>query len=181
VITRSEQRHAQQRALEYLDRAGVVMTAEEREQIEVSDFGLSKLEYFGVQTLTYFNTDRICAKQIVLFPNQICPEHWHPKVGTDPGKEEIMRVRWGLVYVYIPGADLEPAVRDRIPERKEHFTVGKEMLLRPGDQIILAPGTVHWFQAGPEGAVIDDYSTTSRDVLDEFTDPDIVRITKIVD
>ncbi|NLJ69003.1 MAG: D-lyxose/D-mannose family sugar isomerase, partial [Firmicutes bacterium] len=55
------------------------------------------------------------------------------------------------------------------------------MLLRPGDQIILAPGTVHWFQAGPEGAVIDDYSTTSRDVLDEFTDPDIVRITKIVD
>ena len=51
MITRSEQRHAQQRALEYLDRAGVVMTAEEREQIEVSDFGLSKLEYFGVQTL----------------------------------------------------------------------------------------------------------------------------------
>ena len=47
MITRSEQRHAQQRALEYLDRAGVVMTAEEREQIEVSDFGLSKLEYFG--------------------------------------------------------------------------------------------------------------------------------------
>lgn len=181
MITRSELKSAQRRALEYLDRAHVVMTAKERERIEVSDFGLSKLEHFGVQTLTYFNTDRICAKQIVLFPNQICPEHWHPRVGTDPGKEETMRIRWGLVYLYIPGASLESAAMDRIPERKDYFTVGKEVILGPGDQITLAPGTVHWFQAGPEGAVIDDYSTTSRDVLDEFTDPDIVRTTKIVD
>lgn len=157
------------------------MTTKEREEIEVSDFGLSKLEYFGVQTLTYFNTDRLCAKQIVLFPDQICPEHWHPRVGDDPGKEETMRIRWGLVYLYIPGASLEPRVRDRIPDRKEHFTVGKEVVLKPGDQITLAPGTVHWFQAGTEGAVIDDYSSTSRDVLDQFTDPEIVRTTQIVD
>ncbi len=181
MLTRSEWEAAQERALEYLDRAGVVMTAQERKQIEISDFGLSNLETFGVQTLTYFNTDRLCAKEIVLFPFQICPEHWHPRVGADPGKEETMRIRWGLVYLYIPGAGIDPLVKERIAHRKEYFSVGKEIVLRPGDQITLEPGTVHWFQAGPEGAVIDDYSSTSRDVLDQFTDPDIVRTTQIVD
>ena len=150
MITRSELKSAQRRALEYLDRAHVVMTAKEREQIEVSDFGLSKLEHFGVQTLTYFNTDRICAKQIVLFPNQICPEHWHPRVGTDPGKEETMRIRWGLVYLYIPGASLESAAMDRIPERKTTSQWAKKSswgrVIR-----LLWHQDVHWFQAGPEG------------------------------
>jgi D-lyxose ketol-isomerase len=34
---------------------------------------------------------------------------------------------------------------------------------------------LHWFQAGPEGAVISEFSTQSRDEADVFTDPRIVR------
>ena len=37
------------------------------------------------------------------------------------------------------------------------------------------PDTLHWFQAGPEGAIVSEFSTQSRDELDVFSDPLIVR------
>ena len=40
-------------------------------------------------------------------------------------------------------------------------------------QHTIPPGTLHWFQAGPEGAVVSEFSTTSRDELDEFTDENV--------
>ena len=40
---------------------------------------------------------------------------------------------------------------------------------------------VPWFQAGDEGAVVSEFSTKSRDEMDVFADPDIERITEIVD
>ena len=52
--------------------------------------------------------------------------------------------------------------------------------MKPGDQLIFDPGTKHWFQAGPEGAVLYSFSTTVRDILDGFTNPEIVRVTKVV-
>ena len=42
-----------------------------------------------------------------------------------------------------------------------------------------APGEKHWFQAGPEGAVVYSFSSVARDVLDRFTDPGIQRVTRI--
>jgi D-lyxose ketol-isomerase len=53
--------------------------------------------------------------------------------------------------------------------------------MKPGDQITLEPGTKHWFQASGEGAVMYLISSCVRDVLDQFTDPEVVRETKIVD
>jgi D-lyxose ketol-isomerase len=43
------------------------------------------------------------------------------------------------------------------------------------------PDTLHWFQAGDEGAVISEFSTHSTDEFDIFTDSRIRRITKIID
>ena len=164
-----------------MERAGVVLSEKEKENISVADFGLSDLERQGGQILTFFNTSRLSAKIVVLFPRQILPEHWHPAIGEDIGKEEIMRVRWGEVYLYVPG---EPALRPmgRIPPGEEaNFTVWHEVILRPGDQYIIPPRTVHWFQGGEEGAVIDDYSSTARDLQDGFTNPRVMRETKIAD
>jgi D-lyxose ketol-isomerase len=162
-------------------RAEVVLSEREKENISVADFGLSDLEHQGGQILTFFNTDRISAKIIVLFPWQILPEHWHPAIEKDAGKEEVMRVRWGEVYLYVPGRPT-PHPKGRIPDgEKENFTVCHEVILRPGDQYILPPQMVHWFQAGPEGAVIDDYSSTARDLQDGFTNPRVVRETEIVE
>jgi D-lyxose ketol-isomerase len=50
-------------------------------------------------------------------------------------------------------------------------------MLWPGQQHTVPPNTLHWFQAGPEGAIVSEFSTHSRDDLDVFTDPDIARTT----
>lgn len=181
MLTKTEVRQARERALAYMEKAGVVLSEKEKEAISVADFGLSDLERQGGQILTFFNTQRLSAKVIVLLPWQILPEHWHPAIDKDVGKEEIMRVRWGEVYLYVPGEPTSQPKAKIPPEEEKNFTVWHEVILNPGDQYILQPQVVHWFQAGPEGAVIDDYSSTARDLQDGFTNPKIVRETKVIE
>jgi len=64
----------------------------------------------------------------------------------------------------------------RVPEGSEkYYTVFKEIELNPGQQYTIAPNMPHWFQADNTGAVISEFSSTSRDETDLFTDPRIVR------
>jgi len=135
--------------------AGIVLTPAERGAIEVADFGLGDLERHGLQIVVYVNTDRVCAKELVLLPGQTCPEHRHPPVEGEPGKEETFRVRRGVVHLHLGE---------------------EEIVLRPGDQHTIPPDTLHWFQAGDEGAVVSEFSTRSRDETDVFTDPRIRRV-----
>jgi D-lyxose ketol-isomerase len=135
--------------------AGIVLTAAERDGIEVADFGLGQLEQIGLQLVVYVNTDRVCAKELVLFAGQTCPEHRHPPVGGEPGKEETFRCRVGSVRLWVDGHG--------------------EMVLRPGEQFTIPPDTLHWFQAGDDGAIVSEFSTRSRDDVDVFTDPRIRR------
>ena len=146
---------ARERAAAMLTEAGIALTAAERDAIEVADFGLGNLDETGLQIVVYVNSDRVCAKELVLFPRQTCPEHRHPPVGDDPGKEETFRCRTGVVHLHVEGED--------------------EIVLRPGEQWTIPPDTLHWFQAGDEGAVVSEFSTRSRDETDVFTDPRIVR------
>jgi len=179
VITQQELEAARRRAQEYLTRAGIVLTDQERGNIEVADFGLGDLANTGLELVVYVNTARCCAKELVLFPRQTCPEHWHPPVAGEPGKEETFRCRWGEVYLYVPG---EPASHPKAQPpagREEHYTVWHEVVLRPGEQYTLPPDTPHWFQAGDQGAVVSEFSTTSRDESDVFRDPDIQRATQV--
>jgi len=116
-----------------------------------------------------------------MFPHQTCPEHRHPPVAGEPGKEETFRCRWGQVYLYTEG---EPAVSPAaVPPsgREKYYTVWNETVLLPGEQFTLPPNTLHWFQAGPDGAVVSEFSTKSRDDADIFTDVDIMRQTIVED
>lgn len=54
-----------------------------------------------------------------------------------------------------------------------------EIVLKPGEQYTLEPNTLHWFQAGEEGAVVSEFSTMSTDEYDVFTDQEIKRIPEI--
>jgi len=162
-----------ERALEYLQKAGIVITDEEKRNMEVAEYGLGQHEDIGLQLVVYENTDRCCAKELILFPGQTCPEHRHPPVGNEPGKEETFRCRWGKVYLYVPGEPVERPKATLPKGREKYFTVFKEIELNPGEQYTLEPNTLHWFQAGPEGAVISEFSTKSRDEYDIYTDPDI--------
>lgn len=179
MITLKEYRDAQKKAVEYLRRAGIVLNKKEEKSIEVADFGLGRLKEIGLQILVYVNTERCCAKELVLFPNQICPEHLHPDIEGKPGKEETFRCRWGEVYLYIPGKK-KKKIKAKIPQdKKSCFTVFKEIVLKPGDQYTLPPNTLHWFQAGKKGAIVSEFSTRSVDEKDIFTDPQIKRKTEI--
>ena len=154
MIGADEQREARDYAAARLAEAGVVLTSEERDGIEVADFGLGRLREVGLQLLVYVNTDRYCAKELVLYPGQECPEHRHPPFEGTPGKEETFRCRTGSVELVVAGERFE---------------------LRPGGQHTIPPDTLHSFRAGADGAVVSEFSSTSRDDLDVFTDPRIVR------
>ena len=180
MIKRKDYASAQSRAADLMRKAGLKISDVEEKSIEVVDFGLSRLDEEGVQVLTLVQTERISVKVLALFPYQTEPEHWHPPVGKDPGKEETVRVVGGTVYFYVPGP--ETLSKGVIPKGKEScYTVKHEIILRPSDQITLEPGRKHWFQALDGGAVMFSFSTIARDALDQFTDPNIVRITRIVE
>jgi len=155
VISEQELREARAFTAGRLEAAGIVVTPAERDAIEVADFGLSRLREVGLQLLVYVNTDRYCAKELVLYPGQLCPEHRHPPFDGTPGKEETFRCRTGHVTLWVDGAG--------------------ELELGPGDQHTIPPDTLHWFQAGEDGAVVSEFSTRSRDETDVFTDPRIRR------
>lgn len=184
-MKRSEVRRAQARAAEMLAQAGIVLTPGEVEGIEVADLGLGELERTGLELVVYVNTDRYCAKELVLFPRQTCPEHRHPPVktdsGLDPGKRETFRCRRGKVWLYVEG---EPARRPQArvpPGSAAYYTVFHEIELRPGEQHTIPPNTLHWFQAGDEGAIVSEFSSASRDEFDVFTDPRIQRAPQVSD
>jgi D-lyxose ketol-isomerase len=167
---------ARNRALGYFNKAGIALSESEKENIEVADFGLGRLDEIGLEILVYVNTDRCCAKELVLFPYQICPEHRHPDINKQMGKEETFRCRYGKVLLYVDGEPSEK-ISAVLPNGKEKcFTVKHEIVLNPGDQYTLKPGILHWFQADSKGAVISEFSTKSSDEFDVFTDPEIKRI-----
>ena len=165
------------RAREYFKKAGIVVR--EDEPIEVADFGLAIPEEVGLQLCVYINTERVCAKEMVLFPWQTCPEHKHVPTNGQEGKEETFRCRFGKVYLYVPGEGTAEDICGALPPTDT--TVYHEVVLLPGEQYTIMPETWHWFQAGPEGAVISEFSTRSTDETDVFTDKRLVRQTVIED
>ena len=168
-----DQDEVRRRAATILRSAGIAVTADEAAGIEVTDFGLGQHGQSGLQLLIYVNDARYCAKEMVVFGGQTCPEHLHPPFDGTPGKQETLRVRAGTVYLYVPGEPTpDPVAR---PYRPEHYTVWHELTLRPGDQYTIPPMTKHWFHA-PDTAIVSEFSTQSRDEFDRFTDPEIVRV-----
>jgi D-lyxose ketol-isomerase len=177
MLSPSEVDSARARTLEHFCRADIVLTEVEARRIEIADLGLGELEQTGLELITYVNTDRVCAKELVLFPGQTCPEHRHPPTATTgPGKEETFRCRWGLVYLYVPGEPATAPHANPPAHRRAHYRVWHEVVLRPGEQHTILPDTPHWFQAGADGAVVSEFSTHNDDSGDIFTDPDIRRV-----
>jgi len=180
MITRGEYEAARTRAADLVREAGIVLTDAEAQSIEVADFGLGRLEQEGAQILTVVQTERISVKVLVLFAGQTEPEHWHPRVADDPGKEETVRVVSGTLHFFREGDGM--ADSGAIPEvKRKVYTCRREVVMRPGDQITLPPGEKHWFQARSEPVVMYSFSTIARDVLDRFTDPAIRRVTQVAD
>jgi D-lyxose ketol-isomerase len=161
----------------FFDKAHIVLTEKEKENIEIAGFGLNDIERTGLQLVTYINNDRYCAKEMVLFPEQCCPEHKHPKREEgEPGKRETFRCRYGKVYLYIDGEKNENLSTKPPAGDEQYYTAAEEIILKPGEQYTIDPNTLHWFKAGKDGAIVSEFSSNSEDESDVFTDPRIKRI-----
>ncbi|MDQ2743522.1 MAG: D-lyxose/D-mannose family sugar isomerase [Chloroflexota bacterium] len=175
MVTRSEAAEARRRAARILAAAGIAITPREAEAIEIADCGLGDLECEGLQLVVYVNTERYCAKELVLFPQQTFPQHRHPAVDGRPGKQETFRCRSGTVYLYVSGEPTSAAHCRPPAGSSQYYTVWHQIVLGSGDQHTIPPDTWHWFQAGEEGAIVSEFSSTSTDNADIFQDPRVVR------
>ncbi|WP_158059315.1 D-lyxose/D-mannose family sugar isomerase [Halorussus halophilus] len=184
MTSEAEREQARERAADLLHEAGVVLTGDERREMEVVDYSFDRLEEVGTEIVVYENNDRYCAKELVLFDGQTCPEHRHPPFDDYPGKQETFRCRWGDVYLYVEGEEASESESDGTlqnptvepPFRDEYYTASEEIHLTPGEQYTIPPDTRHWFVAGEDGAVISEFSSPSFDEEDVFTDPKIDRM-----
>ena len=83
-----------ERAHKMLQKAGIVIMPEEKDNIEIADCGFDDIENCGLQIVVYENNDMYCAKELILFPRQMCPEHRHP-----PSKQKMSANRKHSVAV----------------------------------------------------------------------------------
>ena len=179
MLSENEVNEAKELTVKMVRDAGIVLTPEEENNIEVADFGLSEIKVTGLQIVVYVNNNRYCGKELVMSPRQTCPEHWHPPFDDNPGKMETFRCRKGKVWLCVEGEKTDN-MKARIPEGSEKcYTVFHEIELNPGEQYTLPPNTKHWFQSGDEGAIVSEFSSTSKDEFDLFTDERIKRTTEI--
>ncbi|MDD3278598.1 MAG: D-lyxose/D-mannose family sugar isomerase [Lachnospiraceae bacterium] len=163
--------------LVYFDKAQIKLTQQEKANIEIADFGLGDIRRVGLQSVVYINTERCCAKEMVLFPHQTCPEHCHPPIGKEyQGKEETFRVRMGSCFLYVEGERSQNPGAQPPKGYEGTYTVFHEIELHEGEQYTLTPNTKHWFQAGAKGAIVSEFSTHCYDEYDIFTDEKINRI-----
>ena len=171
----------QHESAEFMRKHGIAVTDTEEKNIEICDYNLGRYSEIGTAILIYTNTARCCAKEMVLEPGQLCPEHYHPPLPeyNYPGKEETFRCRFGTVYLYIDGKAVDKPKFEVPGDKKASFTVWHEIILTPGQQYTLSPMTKHWFAAGSEGAIISEFSTPSYDLSDIFTDKEIIRVSNL--
>jgi D-lyxose ketol-isomerase len=171
VLTPQQQEEAKKKyQATVLGPSGIAITEAEWHNNGVGDFHLN-FDEVGMWCINYFNIERLCGRELIMFPGQTCPEHRHPPLIDYPGKLEIFRCRWGQAYIYVPG-EPEKNPKARLPKgRESYYTIWHEIVLNPGEQYILQPNTLHWFQAGPNGLVLSEFSTRAYDYEDIFTDP----------
>ena len=174
MMTEKMRRDYKRRYLELYEKAGIFLTEKEKEYVGFFGFWLDMPDQVGSACVTYFNSERCCAREIALLPWQTIPEHRHPPIDDYPGKEETFRCRWGVVYLYVEGKKTKK-MGGRIPKGKEWtYTALHEIILRQGDQYTLPANNLHWFQGGPEGCVVSEFSTVAKDAYDIYTDDEIM-------
>ncbi len=171
MLTSQQQKEIREKAIVYFEKAGILLTEEEKKnKLQIFDYNTGDFFKMGIVIVTFVNTERYCGKFLVFFPGQSAAEHFHPDVEENKGKEETFRVLWGSAYAYGKGKPTEN-IKAKIPEGKEkYFTSRNEVILNPGDQYTIKLHEKHWWQAGPEGVVALEVSSTSRDLFDNYSD-----------
>ncbi|XOW22352.1 D-lyxose/D-mannose family sugar isomerase [Lactococcus lactis] len=156
----------------------IAFTREELDRIEYADFGLNNIKQEGLNLIIYINNDHYVQRKWFFWQDKPA-RHKHPHRGQNleiEGKEETFRVRQGQVYLYVTGEPNVKTIIAKIPSgNKEWYTARHEIILNAGEQFTIAPNILHWFQAGKDGAIISEFSSSSEDSSDIFTNPKVRR------
>ena len=75
-----------------LNQARIVVTEEEMGQLEIAEYGMDLWSSIGLQIIVYVNTENCCAKEMILFQRQTCPEHRHPPMQGSAEKKKLFAV-----------------------------------------------------------------------------------------
>ena len=59
MITKAQYEKYSKLALEYYEKAGIILTDEEKTRIEVADLGLGMIDKVGLELLVYVNTEKV--------------------------------------------------------------------------------------------------------------------------
>ena len=74
---------------------------------------------------------------------------------------------------------LNPAPAAKLPEaNKGYYVCGYESIIKAGENYHMGADDLHWFQAGPEGAVIIEFGTYSNDDKDYYSNYHIAPLEK---
>ena len=156
-------------ARDLLAKSGFKLTSAELDRLAVNDFGLSNLPTEGFAFIDLLRSDFVRITLMILLPGQTLPQHKHPPYDEIKGKEESVRVLFGQFKVYVEGDEDRSGLL--IPPGKERFyTARKEIVLELNEQFSVPPDTFHWFQAGPEGAVVMAFQNRVNEDNNIFTD-----------
>ncbi len=164
------ERNAIEMAQSLVLRSGFPIGEAELKTLQTNDFGLNNFEHEGFVFTDLLRTPFVRMTLMVFLPGQTLPQHKHPPHEDSPGKEESVRTLWGQFKVYVEG---DSHRQDLVfPESKEpYYTARKETVLEVNEQFSVPPDTAHWFQAGPEGAVVLAVQNRVNEDYNQFYDP----------
>lgn len=162
-----------------IDQAGFAVTQQETSSLRLVDTSYDDFRAIGLSLVDLCMHERYGSRLVILLPNQVVPEHWHPSAGEHLGKQETFRLLWGDVEAYVEGHEpaayrrLFPDAPDATDTWRAGFSAGRRIPLRPGDQCTTRLHERHWFRAGAAGGVALETSSTVRDILDRPNDPNL--------
>ena len=70
MYTKAEIELVKVKAAGLLEKARIVLTPMEKSNLEIAEFGLGEFYKTGLVLITYVNTEKCCAKELILFPTQ---------------------------------------------------------------------------------------------------------------
>ncbi|MBL4576542.1 MAG: D-lyxose/D-mannose family sugar isomerase [Opitutaceae bacterium] len=134
---------------------------------DVTDFGLSKFNEFGLLLLNLAEEPEYCEKLMYARKNQQTPLHCHRQ------KKEDIISRNGELLVEVWKGNPDPeAEKTQIPIRVNGEPIaienGGQLILKAGERITLFPGYYHAFYPVTDDCIIGEVSTANDDANDNF-------------
>jgi len=171
---------AKQAYFDMMERFGMPISKNMRENMWATDFGLGDFPAVGMGGIFWAQDDvhGVFGHEILLLPNQMLVEHYHIAADKNPAKNECWQAKYGTTYCFgEAGEDASKFPNVKLPESQKKFvTVDKVAVsdAKEGNVVWLNRLTARHYQiAGAEGAIVTEYGVFHSGKGVQFTNPGI--------